>query len=26
VDPRLEVHAEERKDRNKLRRLAVVTA
>lgn len=24
VDPRLEVHAEERKDRNKLRRLAVV--
>jgi hypothetical protein len=25
VDPRLEVHAEERKDRNKLRRLAVVT-
>jgi hypothetical protein len=26
VDPRLEVHAEERKDRNKLRRLAVVPA
>ena len=24
VDPRLEIHAEERKDRNKLRRLAVV--